>query len=336
MAFVATSKPQIKGLAAAGRKDAQRLLSLRENPERTLSILQIGITLLNSVSAAVGGLSAANHIEPHFEHMGFSKHVSEFFAVGVVVFPITVLSVVVGELVPKTIALKRSLSIALWGASIVIHIDRFFRPIVNILEKTTKVILTLLFPRSKAPETSVPEDISLSELKNEHRQYVFNLVDLERKTTRDAMIPWYQVTFVRTVQTADDVANVVLSSGHTRLPVLTENTDALAGVLHTKEFLSFYRAGGVEWINLVRPAVTFSENDSLIKALRKLQETRRHMGMVTTREARVLGVITLEDIIEEVVGEIYDEDDDGTLKKLLSLESLTKTYSGSRRGSGKP
>jgi len=108
---------------------------------------------------------------------------------------------------------------------------------------------------------------------------------------------------------------LVLSSGHTRLPVT--GLSGVVGVLHTKEFLAFRESGDREWRPLIRPAVKVQENFTLLSTLRLLQEKRSHLAVVYSSAGEVTGIVTLEDILEEVVGDLYDEDDDGKIRKLF-------------------
>ena len=149
----------------------------------------------------------------------------------------------------------------------------------------------------------------------QHRQYVLNLVDLETKRVQNIYLPWEQVIAVDVAHSGQDVEAVVITSGHTRLPVL--EGAAVAGILNTKEFIALRAAGGENWPSLVRQVVELQATTPLLTGLKLLQDRRHHLGIVYAGRTR-LGIVTLEDILEEVVGDIYDEDDEGTIRRILS------------------
>ncbi len=320
MAFVTVSKPRLRELARNGNEAAQKILSLRENPERTLSVLQIGITLVGVIAAAVGGAGAEETLHPIVrDGLGLSDTAAEFTAIFIVVLPIAYLSVVVGELVPKSLALKNSLRVVLKAARWLVLFDRLLAPIVDMLEWSTKKLLRI-FTRRVKPETppSAPDTVELDQLSQQARQYVVNLVGIEKKRVRDVLLPWDRVITVDARQPAEEVESVILSSGHTRLPVMKE--EAVAGVLNAKEFMVFRKSGADPWETVIRPAVQAQESDSLLKALRQMQEKRSHLSVVLNGERRV-GIVTIEDVLEEIIGEVFDEDDDGALKRILSTKA---------------
>ena len=142
MAFVSVPRPELRKIARSGNKYAKTLLSLRDSPERTLAIIQIGITMLGAIAAAVGGAGASDFIEPYLrEKFGFPELLAESIGVIAVVLPITYLSVVIGELVPKTLALRNPTKIVLSGAKWLLIADRILSPIVTLLEWSTKKLL---------------------------------------------------------------------------------------------------------------------------------------------------------------------------------------------------
>jgi putative hemolysin len=165
--------------------------------------------------------------------------------------------------------------------------------------------------------------VELGLLSKQHQQYVLNLVDLERKRVQDIYLPWERVIAVNSAHSADEVQTAVVASGHTRLPVLKGQT--VAGILNTKEFIALRAAGGEEWTSLVRPVVEIQAHTPLLTGLKLLQDRRRHLGIVYAGQTR-LGIVTLEDILEEVVGDIYDEDDEGTLRRILSASPKARGH----------
>jgi putative hemolysin len=252
--------------------------------------------------------------------LGVTENTADTIAIGIVVLPLTYFTVVIGELVPKTLALKHALGFALRVAPWLSLSDKLLGPVVTVLEWSTKQILRLLtlWPKRSAHaqmREPVEDTVELGLLSSQHRQYVLNLVGLERKHVQDIYLPWEQVIAVDIEQNAQDVQRVVATSGHTRLPVLKGQN--IAGVLNTKEFIALLDAGGENWPSLIRPLVELQAKTPLLTGLKLLQDRRSHLGVVYAGETR-LGIVTLEDILEEVVGDIYDEDDEGTLRRILS------------------
>lgn len=327
MAFVAVSKPSLRELVRQGHKKADLLLRLREHPERTLSVIQIGITMVAALAGAVGGAGAEEELSPTIEAwFAVTESTADTIAIGIVVLPLTYFTVVVGELLPKTLALKHTLGFALRAAPWLSLSDKILGPLVSLLEWSTKRLLALLSlwstNRVNVEFNEAAEDrVELGSLSTQHRQYVLNLVDLETKRVQDIYLPWGQVITVDVEQTAPEVETVVITSGHTRLPVL--KGAAVAGILNTKEFIALRAAGGENWQALVRPVVEFQAKTPLLTGLKLLQDRRIHLGIVYAGRTR-LGIVTLEDILEEVVGDIYDEDDEGTLSRILSSSTKAR------------
>lgn len=319
MAFVSVGKPELRQKARAGDKHAFILLRLRENPERTLSILQIGITLVGAISAAVGGAGAEQTITPWFQQkLGVSEATASALSICVVVVPLTYFSVVLGELVPKTFALRNPLRVSSYGIPIFRTGEILFAPIVTLLEFSTKLLLRIISKVSRTDSNTVTEthSVDLGGLTTSHKQLVFNLVNIETKFARDIMLPWSDVDTIQLSYKSADVIGTIVRCRHTRLPVM--DNGELKGILHSKEFLSYLAAGDENWQNLVRPHMTISPQMALLPLMRLMQNTKNHMAIVVDNDSNPLGIITLEDIIEEVIGEVYDEDDDGRIKKLIS------------------
>jgi putative hemolysin len=325
MAFISVSRPELRALSRSGNKYAKTLLHLRENPERTLSIIQVGITAVGAIAAAVGGAGASDNIEPFFSgRLGFGESAAELFSVILVVAPITYLSVVIGELVPKSLALRNPLKIVLAGARWIALADRVLAPIVQLLEWSTKKILSTFFKGHGIKITdSTTGTIEIDSLSPQHQKYIMNLVQIEQQRIKEIMVPWAQVNTVNSADQYDAITKVIVSSGHTRLPV-TENS-LVVGILHTKEFVALKEASNTEWKSILRAAVTIAPSDSALKVMRQLQEKRYHMAIVIDQNRQPLGIVTLEDILEEIVGDIYDEDDDGRIRNAIISKTRVKS-----------
>jgi putative hemolysin len=326
MAFVTVSKPHLKSMTKKGSSPAKVLLALRENPERTLSVLQIGITMVGMISAAVGGAGAEESLSPFFEiQLGFSEGLAEIAAISCVVLPLTYFSVVFGELVPKAIALRNPLAIALLGASWSQLAEKLLSPFVALLEISTKLTLNVLGMGAKKEEPAGTQ-VELESLTQFSQQYVHNIVHAESKKIRDFMLPWAQVQSVHESDSPEAVLSIVLGSGHTRLPVLRDND--VVGLLHSKEFMAYSASAAEPWFSIVRPVVVFGEDELALRALRTLQSQRSHLAVILAADKRPLGIVTIEDILEEIIGDVYDEDDDGRIKRLFSGHTRLKGILG--------
>jgi putative hemolysin len=309
MAFVTVSKGHLKKLAAEGSTAAARVLKLKGNPERTLSVLQVGITLVGAISAAVSGASAEEHISPFFmSAFAISEELAESLSIAVVVLPLTYVSVVIGELVPKSIALRFPVKLALTGGLLLMIMDRVFAPFVVVFEYSTKFITKILFAKYQTKENvDTTQEVDLDNLNETHKQYVFNLIGVDKKRVKDVMVPWDEVTKINLDDHAHDVLEAIRIHKHTRLPVMNE--EKVEGILFSKEFIAEPEMANLDWRTLIRPVEYIAPNEPIINALKRLQQRRGKMGVIRSGTT-ILGIITMEDIFEEVIGDIYDESDE--------------------------
>lgn len=328
MAFVTVSKAHLRQLATKGHTAAQRVLKLKENPERTLSVLQIGITLVGAISAAVGGASAQTKISPYLQTLFVTTpQTANVLAIILVVIPLTYLNVVIGELVPKSLALRFPLRLVFLGAILLQALDKIFSPFIFVLELSTKLILKMIakgIPAEKVTETSMSIDIEpLSDL---HKQYVFNLIHVDKKTVQDIYIPWEDVSVISIDDHFQAVMKKIKESRHTRLPVM--RGEEVAGLLHAKEFVSEQEISRLDWTQLVRPITKLQPKEPILSVLKKLQLTNSHIGLVIS-EGLPVGIVTVEDIVEEFIGELSDEDDNARI--LLSTNSKIRSAQSANR-----
>lgn len=321
MSFISVQRNELQKLVDGGSRIAAQLLKLRENPERFLSVVQIGITLVGAIAAAVGGAGAADNIEPYLiENFGMQVKTADFVAALVVVIPITYFSVVVGELVPKTLALRNPMKILLVGAPAFIIIDKFLSPVVTVLEVSTKLLLRF-FPADKTVRNEAEETVGIDNLPAHQKKLVLNLIEIEEKSVKDVYTLWDKVVWADFDEPADSVHDKIVKTRHTRLPVLKNGE--VYGVLNTKEFTVLNENNDPDWQSLIREPIKVKGSDKLLGLVKLFQSRRTKMAFVYMG-GRLVGMITFDDVLEEVFGEIRDEDDDGRVQKLLTMRSRLK------------
>lgn len=318
VAFVSASRADLAAHAGPDDPRVRRLLRLREVPERTLSAIQVGMTLMGMVSGAAGGAAAQEVLSPFFEsQFVLSAGTAKAVAIVLVAIPLMLATVVIGELVPKAFALRHPEDIALVGARWLDALERIFFPVVGFLAWVTKTLVAAMpHPLAKAMRQAAPSQ------GGPYGHYALNLVNLAHRRVRDAMVPWPNTVKADASLSPQSIGELALSSGHTRLPIVKEGH--VIGLLHTKELLTFLAAGERDWRTLVRPTVSVGLEDPLLRVLRLLQTRRSHLAMVTGPDGAPLGIVTIEDILEEVLGDLYDEDDDQAVARLLAARGKLK------------
>lgn len=311
MAFVSTGRAHLRELSRQGSVKAQRLLEMKARPERILSIIQIGITLVGAIAAAVGGAGAEESLSPYIERtMHVSSETAESISLALVVLPLTLLSVIFGELFPKAIALRNPAGIALMMTPFLLISDKILSPLINFLENSTNLLLRLFNIKASSNADVGGE--------NDRPVYAASFGIMRRLKVSEIMVSLKEVVLLNTTMTLQEVSHVVAESGHTRLPVLKDNR--ITGILNSKEFHLFKESNQSDWLTIVRGALFLETNTDIMNALKMLQGQHKHMAIVMSAGEPV-GIITIEDILEEFVGDIYDEDDDNVVRQLVRSRS---------------
>jgi len=319
IAFIAVNKSVLRSRASQGVRQAKELLKFKENPEKTLSTIQIGITLLAALSAAVGGAAAGLNIVPFLQDTaGLEQGAAELISLMFVVFPITYLSVVIGEITPKALAIRNPLYFAMLGLPVLRSLNIVLYPLARLCELSTKALLRQFPKRNKQKEDDEYEKVlsGYYKLPQKGKEYMINLGKIEDIGLNRMLVKWRDVDYITVNQKLESVETKILSSGHTRMPVV--DNERVVGVINTKEILAFAKNSDTsDWKNLVHKPIIFSLTASPLDSLNVLQKSHGHMAIIEDSDHKPVGIVTIEDIIEEVLGEIYDEDDEGSLRKIL-------------------
>lgn len=324
MAFVAVSNSKLADLSDSHKKISRRVQNFKMKPERTLSVIQVGISLVGAIAAAVGGTGAVEKFEPYLiQRFDLSATLAEVLAVISIILPLTYTTVVFGELVPKTIALRHPARILIYGTNILSLFERILSPLVTILEVSTSAFLKILRidPASRKEEQG--REPSIEGLPDYHQKFVSNLISLKGKSVRRAEIPKEKVISLQRTDSKETVLLKLHKAAHSRFPVL--DGEDVVGLLHARIFIEA-APSAENWNDLTRPIISVHEKDEILEVFRRMQRERQHLAAVINEEKQFVGIITIEDILEEIVGDIQDLDDDYVLG-LLSRGSNFRYYS---------
>jgi putative hemolysin len=349
IAVVTARKSQIKHLAESGKRNAKIFLKLKEEPDRFLATIQIGITGVSVLASAVGGAAAIKVIKPLLQ-MVPTKAISiaaEPIAIGIVVVIITYFTVIFGELVPKSIALMHPEQIGLWTARTIDAFSRVNSIFVRILTFSTSIVLR---PFGRKPFTErayiTEEEVKMlikeggkhgvfEPTEEKILQSVFEFTDM---SVKEVMVPDTQMVAIQIDKPLQEIATLVEEEQFSRYPVFGKELNDIRGILYAKDFLNLLaKTGQVDIRKIIKPPFFIPETMKISLLLREMQRKHVHMALVVDEYGGISGLVTIEDLLEEIVGEIRDEHDvespviqlsDGTLliDASISLRDLKEDY----------
>lgn len=328
-ALVAVRKSRIETLANEGSKTAQRLLAMLNNLNAYISATQLGITLASLGLGWVGEPAVAALLEPALIRLGELTGAT-FLASGAVLHTIsfiiafsliTFLHIVFGELAPKTAALEISEKVSLWCALPLQIFYKIFYPFIRVLDWTgTKVVrLFGLHPSdehgSVYTEDEIRQLINVSEksghLNKEERQLINRIFEFSETTVKEAMVPRTEITGIEENCTLEEISDTFERHAFSRLPVWRGSLDDVAGFIHSKDLMPYLlRPEEFQVEKVLQKPMYIVDTARLEDVLRQMQKAKAHFGFVVDEHGGVEGIITLEDLLEEIVGDISDEHDE--------------------------
>ncbi|HIE65637.1 MAG: hemolysin family protein [Nitrospira sp.] len=318
IAVIAARKSNIKRLTEAGNPHAGYVQQLQANPEPFLATVQIGVTLLGSAAAAIGGITAVGSIKPFIDKIPFLQSSSEFISVFLVVIGISYFSLVLGELVPKSLALKYPDQIALALAKPVNLLAKILRPFVRVLTASTRIFLGSEGGRIVSGSYISEDEIKLM-LKEGREKGVFDETEQELihsvfeftdTSVKEVMVPRPKILSIQIDTPSQEVLEYVTENNFSRYPVFKTNLNEISGILYFKDLLDIlHRGKPVVVKDLLHPPYFVPETMQVSVLLKEMQRRRTQLAIVVNEYGSVEGLVTMEDIIEEIVGEIQDEFD---------------------------
>ena len=313
MAVVSSRKTRLRVMAADGNAGAKAALGLAESPNRFLPSVQLGITLVGLLAAAFGGITIAEEIAAALKPLPALTQYAEAIGVGVVVVALTYLSLVIGELVPKRLALARPEVIASRMARPVELLSRLTRPIVRVLGASTDLVLRLLGARAGAAEAISDEEVKLlleegmktGVFHQSEPRMVESVLAFDQQPVQDIMTPREKLVFLNQDDAHEAVWHKIVVSGHSNFPVYAASRDRVVGVISVKAiYANLAAAAGVKLADLMTPPLLVPATQTITGLLEGFKKTRRHIALVTDEAHTVSGLVTLVDVLEAIVGEI--------------------------------
>jgi putative hemolysin len=330
LALVAIRKSRIKELIEKGVHGAKRLEKLKASPETFIATAQIGITIVSSLASALAGIMAIEYLKPVFETIPLFAGSAETLSLALVVMVLSFFALIFGELVPKSIGLRNSDRVALFIALPIIVLSQIFNILIKSLIFTSNVILKPLHDKTSFSESRISEEefkLILEEGtrtgvfdKTEH-ELISSIFEFNDTIAKEVMVPRPDVVAIDIGAKRDDLIHFVTEQGYSRLPVFRQSIDNIVGVVYTKDLLTLLEHRDLIILqDIIRPAMFVPSTKKISQLLRELQSRKSHMAIVVDEFGTVDGIITMEDILEEIVGEIHDEYDEDVKEAELSAD----------------
>jgi len=327
IAFVAVRRTRLDELAEAGDRRAKRAQKLMRDPGRFLAVIQVAITFLGALASAVAAVSIVTVVAEPLRGIAPLADYADTIALLLVTFIVSVVSIVLGELIPKGFALANPDRIALAVSGPITLFAKIVSPLVAVLVLLTKIISKPFgIDPTRTPELSAAEIRLIVEqgsqqgvLEAEEEQMISAVMSLSDSKLHEVMVPRIDIVAIDQDASFDDAVTLVLTEGHSRTPLYKESVDHIVGILYAKDLLRIIAAGGPRprLRDIMRPALFVPESQSVDDLLHELQRRRVHMAIVLDEYGGTAGLVTIEDLLEEIVGEIQDEFDEEEPMKVL-------------------
>lgn len=318
IALVSLRESQLDRLEKLSSRGA-KVAALGRDPNRFLSAVQIGVTLAGFFSAAYGAATIAPDVAPVLQNWGLSEGAANTSAFLIMTLLIAYASLVLGELVPKRLALQKAESFSLLVAPVLDKFATLMRPIIWLLSKSTNGVVRLLggdpTQRSEAMTDEELREIVVAHnsLDPQARQIVTDVFSAEERILRESMRPRHTVAFLRGELTVPEGIEEGLAGGHTRYPVAGSSIDEVLGFVHLRDLLQAARQpGGRNKLvrDAMRPILAMPDTKNLLSAIAQMREQAAQIALVLDEYGGTVGIVTLEDLIEDIIGQIRDEYDE--------------------------
>src|SRR6266545_57503 len=316
MALVSLRESQLKALSHRGKR-GETVARVAANPNRFLSAVQVGVTLMGFLSAAFGGATLADGLSPHLQNLGLPKGLADTVALVLITIAISYVSIVLGELAAKRLALQRAEGFALGLAPLVDRIATLARPVIWLLSKSTDIVVRVLGGDPNANREVMTEEelrdlVSAHEsLGEEERRIVDDVFEAGSRQLREVMLPRTEVDFIDAEMPAYKAVKFAAERPHSRYPVMNGSADDIVGFVHVRDLFDPEVASrSVRVGDLARDVLMLPDTAKLLPTLTEMRRRSTHLAIVLDEYGGTAGIVTLEDLVEELIGDIKDEYDE--------------------------
>lgn len=319
IAIVSARRSRLQQMVDDGKKSAKQALELAENPDRFLATVQVGMTLINTLAAAFGGASFSAPLAKLFALVPVLKPYAATLALASVVALVAYFSLVLGELVPKRLALQSAEGLATRTAPFMTNLAVVLKPAIAFLNFSTNLVLRII-GQSKATKSSVTEEdiVYLARegavsgtVESEEEEFINRVFRFTDRTVSEVMQPRTDIVAVEVGTPLQEVIEIFRSSGFTRLPLYEGSLDNIVGVIYAKDLLlTQVNNESADLKKLARPPFFVTAYQHVDDLLTTFRRKGIHMAIVIDEYSQIVGLLTLEDVLEELVGEIQDEYDE--------------------------
>ncbi|MGY1825583.1 MULTISPECIES: hemolysin family protein [unclassified Blastococcus] len=318
IALVSLRESQVRAMAEQGGRRGQAVQKLLGDPNQFLAAVQVGVTLAGFFSAAFGASTLSAPLADWLQTQGVGEGLAGTLALVLVTVAISYVSLVVGELTPKRLALQRAEGFSLMVAAPLNAIAKLSRPIIWLLSKSTNGLVRLVGGDPKASGESISQEelrdlvAAHESLSSDERRLIDEVFRAGEREVREVMTPRTEVQFLEASMTASRAAKLVAESNWSRFPVAGQDQDDVVGFVHVRDlFLPNHPAGRAATVgDLARQVTRLPGTAAVLTVLSEMRRDNQHLAIVVDEYGGTDGIVTLEDLIEEVIGEIYDEYDE--------------------------
>ena len=332
LAIISARKSTIARLVAEGNSNAIVVEKLQNDPHRFLATVQIGVTVVGSLASAVGGATAVEYLKPLLDSVPYAavREAAEPISIGIVVAVVSYFSLVFGELAPKTIGLQYADRMSLLVAKPVNALATFGGVAVKFLTLSNRAVLAVFGVKPTSGQEfvtreellhTVTEGGETGALTEHEHKVIENMLDFSHTLVREVMVPRTRMIALDIESPRDVLFQVVRENMYTRYPVYRKNLEDIVGFIHCKDLFLHLRIDSPEFSldEIVRPPLYVPESKRANDLLWEMQRKRMQMALVVDEYGGISGLVTTEDLLEELVGEIEDEHDVGELPRTERL-----------------